>query len=357
MTWGWTPRSSRCRCPRACASRSSASTFARLLKLRVEEKVIKSEDRHESNVDIEQGRITQYASNADGKEVVRRAANDGGMLWVFTFEDIVEFIKTAVKDGWLNRAGMRINEQPVYKVVAREAEESQADYFAWAAPTGELLFAKTLEQLQEMISAGLGLSLGLLDDNDYMDLFPYITDLGQSWSIEPMRVRVRMQIDLWSQYPDLDPQVRELEENMETGRLYEIESYEFRDDSIAVSSIKIYGDEEKAEAEAAKVNAQLGQAASSLKESRKETMNGINEAVVEGEGRELSQREKQIVNRALGFAGNLIEGQETTVDGPVVKTVITFGERQLSTLKFLMGVAKAFEEKEKNKDNDEDEEH
>ncbi len=327
-------------------------TFAQLMNLKIRETVVEEgKSRSRSHDDM----LSQDTTNAQGKPVVRTTENAGGKLWVFTFEDTPGVVKEAVKDGWLARAGLRFNKRPVYKIVARGAEESQTDYFAYATGTNELLVAEELEQLEKMIKAGYGAELSILDDSDYMDLMPFIQDLGQTWRIRPNRVQIREQIDLWSQNPDMDEKVRELEEKLNTDVQYEIATFELTDVLKAIQ-MKIFGDEDLAKQEAEKVAGQMKQAQQGIKSGMQEARKQVHNLDESEEGQKLTEEQKQlasrVVNRAMGFANNLLESQETTVEGTVVKTVITFGERQLNTLKFLLGAAKVFEKFDQ--DNDEE---
>ncbi|HUX08336.1 MAG TPA: hypothetical protein VMX35_13605 [Acidobacteriota bacterium] len=338
--------------PESVADAVEKLTYAQLMKLRIRETVVEEGKKGGHSHD---SMLSQATTNAEGKPVLRTTENTGGKLWVFTFEDTPGLVKQAVKDGWLSRAGMRINKLPVYKLVARGAEESQADYFAYATATNELLVAEEMEQLELMIKAGYGAGLSLLDDSDYQDLLPYVQDLGQTWRIRPNRVQIREQIDLWSRNPDMDDKVRELEEKLNTDVQYEISTFELTDVLKAIQ-MKIFGDEELAEQEAVRVSGEMEQARQGIKSGMKEARQQVQNIDQSEEGQKLSEEQKQLatrmVNRAMGFADNLLESQETTVEGTVVKTVITFGERQLNTLKFLLGAAKVFEKFDQKHDQE-----
>jgi hypothetical protein len=322
--------------------------YGQLMKLKIRDTVVE-EGKNRPHSD--ENMLSREATDAGGRTVVSTTEDTGGKIWVFSTDDTVGLVKQGEKDGWLARAGMRINKAPVYKLVARGAEESQTDYFVYATPTNELLVAEEYAQLEMMVKAGLGVELGMLDDSDYMDLFPHIQDLGQSWRIVPNRIRMREQIDLWSQNPDMDEKVKELEERLNTDVQYEISTFEVGDDVKAIH-IKIFGDEELAKQEAEKIAGQMQQARQGLKEGMKQAKQEVQKIDTTEEGQKLTEEQKQLagrlVNRAMGFANNLIENQETTVDGTVVKTVMTFGERQLNSLRFILGAAKIFDKMDKD---------
>jgi hypothetical protein len=329
--------------------------YGQLMKLKIRETVMEAGKQDKDKPHSADNMLSRESTNAAGRTVVSTTEDSGGKIWVFSFDDTAGLVKQGEKDGWLARAGVRINKQPVYKLVARGAEESQTDYFAYATPTNELLVAEEYAQLEMMVKAGLGVEVGMLDDADYMDLFPHIQDLGQSWRITPERVKMREQITLWSQQPDMDEKVRDLEEKLNNDVQYEITTFEVGDDVKAIQ-IKIFGDEELAKKEAARVSGEMENARHGLKEGMKQAKDAMQNIDESEEGQKMTDEQKELaghlVNRAMGFANNLLENQETTVEGTVVKTIITFGERQLNNLRFILGAAKIFENMDKEKDEE-----
>lgn len=302
-----------------------------------EEKAAELEKRY-----AQRGRSSDIAVNEQGEKVIRRPTNTGGLLWTFRFEDTDTVVKDALEKGELARSGLKFNELPVYKLVARDTEESQKDYFAYVTPTNELLLAEDLEELGAMIKAGMGFELGVFDEAENAEVLPYLRDLSHSWQIVPNRVKVRERIESMRLQEDLEDKIREMEENIDTGLLFEVQDYRVGE-SLTLSRLAIYGDEEEAEKEGEKIGASLSRASQEIKEERDV------EAMAEESGKELSPKEKQIVKKALGFAGNLLDSQETTVEGNIVKTTFVFGKKQLNTLQFLLNMAKAFQQKEQKK--------
>jgi hypothetical protein len=264
------------------------------------------------------------------------------LLWVFRFADVEGALKEAVDAGSIAPIGLRINKRPVYSMNARKSEESQKAFYAYATLTNELLVAEDLELLKLMIKTGMGLELGLLDDTEYADMLRYVAILSQSWAIKPEKVMLKWRIEKAQDDEKMAASVERWRQDLETGPQYRIENFDFGDEAVAAQEMQVYKTDEYAEAAGGKTRQDLDNAQAEIPKN------------VESLDKEkkLTDREKRVANKALGFASDLLGSIETTVEDNIVSTTVLFTKQQLNSLNSIIKMAKAFEKAQKKQEEE-----
>jgi hypothetical protein len=158
----------------------------------------------------------------------------------------------------------------------------------------------------------------------------------------------RFRLERMRENKEKEEVIKNKEEKLETEVICNIQNVNVTE-SLVISQSSLFQDDDQAKSYYTKVTGDFDNAAKKLKGERKNI-----DAEIEKSGQKLNTREKRMVNMALGFAGNLLESQQTTIKDTLVTTTITFGKKQLNTLNMLMTFAKAMEEKEKKKDKAKD---
>ncbi len=101
-------------------------------------------------------------------------------LIVLRFDLLEPRLEEALKEGAIADTGRRLHKKAIYSF-HYHLDLGEGDYFAWATPTGELLLAADLDNLEKMANAGLGLDLSLLDDEHFLPLSGLFPELGHYW--------------------------------------------------------------------------------------------------------------------------------------------------------------------------------
>lgn len=286
---------------------------------------------------VSQEEIPEAADEQGNHEKHENEHKKEKLLWVFRYVDVKMEIDEALKAEQIAKTGLRINKVSVFQLNARGTEESQKEYYAYPTVTNELLVAENMELLESMIKTGRGVELGLLDDTGYADLFPYVSNLGLSWCVNPAKESLKEKIELFSAEEGKEEIIEKLKERMENGPIYDIENIDLGED-VVLSKISIYSDKELAEKAAGKLAGELDKAKGKIEEAGEKI-----------EGKDLSKREQKLVKRAMGFAGDLLGSQETTVEGNVVTTKFYMGKQQLNTLNSIIKMAEIFKKKHEKK--------
>ena len=110
--------------------------------------------------------------------------DNGAGMNVHRFQDLQSNIKAALKAGTIKRVGKRIKGRPVYTFTNQEKGNRSNDMYVWATEDNELLVCDDEKYLKEMIKAGYGDEMRLLDDEDYVDLIQIYPDLGGQWDLQ-----------------------------------------------------------------------------------------------------------------------------------------------------------------------------
>lgn len=271
-----------------------------------------------------------------------------GKFWVLTCAVLEPLLKKAEEAGDIVKAGLRLFKRPVY-AFGRNVEGAKEGYFAYATPTNELLVANNLDNLKLMVRTGMGMELSAADNQEYIDALGYLTEPGQIWKITPKRVENRAKIEQMRKDFASEEKIQLKEDELDKDLIYEINDIHLSDESMVIRQISVFGEEERAKQRYNNVAGSMDQAKKAIKEGRKQVKSELGE-----DQEKLSEQERRVVNQALGFANKLVDSQQTTLEGSVLTTTITFGERQLKTLGMLLDFAKMMEQKEEAKEERED---
>lgn len=271
--------------------------------------------------------------------------HESDRLWIFSVPELDLLVETALKNNSFARSGKKILGRPLYALRDsgnNDRKGSEANMYAWASAGGELLVADKPETVLSMVSAGEGGGMRMIDNQKYSAFLGYVKEFGHVWNVEAPQVEKELTLEQLRDSAAEEEKLRKMEDELVRTEIYEMQNF-FITDIIVMSDSKVYADEEVAQKKYREQSGSLRKAASELKREGKES-------IPEEEMEKLNERERRMVNKALGFAGNLLESQETTIDGTVVTTTITFGKKQLRTLGQLMAFAKMMEEKEEKKE-------
>ena len=285
------------------------------------------------------------------KEKVERLARklrtnfESDRMWVFNIPELDLLVESAVKSGTLARSGKKLLGRPLYSLRSkgnRGEKATGSNTYAWASASGELLVADKPQTILSMVAAGEGGGMRMIDNQEYSTFLGYSGELGQVWNVEARRAEKHLALERLQESGAEEEKIEGLEEEVAQAEIYDVQNF-FVTDIIVARSSKVYADEEVAKEKYAQQSGSLRKAAAELKREGKN-------AIPEEEAEKLSGRERKMVKKALGFAGNLLESQETTIDGTVVTTTITFGKKQLRTLGQLMAFSKMMEKKDREKE-------
>lgn len=264
-------------------------------------------------------------------------------IWACEVPGLSLLVEQAVKAGTFAKTGVAYRKLPIYAVAGEGSRgQSKADVnaYACAVEEGTLLVAPSIAVLKSMVDAGRGIAARMADQQEYAESFPYLQDRGEIWTVRARRVESRLKLEKMTRDGAEDEQVQKFEKSLEQDSLFEMSSFTLSNE-VLMQQMSLFETEEAAKAQFAKVNADLSQAGSSIKEGRK---------AAGKEMEKLSAQEKKMVNMALGFAGNLLESQRTEIQGNLVTTSIIMNEKQLKTLGSLVSFAKMMESKEKKEE-------
>lgn len=266
-------------------------------------------------------------------------------LWVYNVPGVEELVQAVVKTGEMVKTGKRLFKRPIYTLHSgdkRTGSKTQAEYYAYSTGTNELLVTRNIEALKEMTKSGMGQQGSLVDNQEYVACFDYLVDRGQTWKVEPVRLRKKLEIEKMRKDGATDEKILAAQDKLEKEVVYDMVNITVSDE-VKMQSLKLYPNEDIAKEEYRKISGELKKAGESLKGARKEIAK-------ETKDKELTEQEQRMVRTAMGFAGNILNNNETIIEGNLVKTTITFGKKQLKTLGMLMNFAKMMEEKEAKKE-------
>ena len=309
--------------------------MARLMRLRLadEEELAQMSQVRTIITMSDDGEMKTRKERPSREEVLAHGVrNDEGSLWVVGFDDAAGLVKAAVAEGWLSRTGEKFMGRPIYALSGKRGEERDTGY-AYATVSNELLLADDIEMLKEMVASGMGQGSSFVYSAEFNDLAPFIPDFGQSWRVSVMRAERKEKIDLWADLPELDERVEKLEKELNEGLQYEITSYEFSD-AIVEKSICIFGSDEYAAESAKEIEERLQNEQGNAfhdSESVSITVMGDDGEVDKGQ----TQKLNRLFHRSSQLAGHKAGKTEVVLEGNIVTTIFTWGERQLQTMRFL----------------------
>ena len=311
--------------------------MARLLRLRLADEDEMGETRQiRSIVTISDGEVVERKKEKPSREEVlaHSIRDDEGSLWVIALEDTRAVVRDGLAAGWLSRTGEKFMGKPIFSVSTERKGTEQSGYFAYPAVTNELLLADDIELLKSMVTAGLGQGSSFVYAPEFMDLSPFIPDLGQNWQVSMVRTRNRETMELWTEHTEMEQRVEQLREELEEGLQYEITSFE-AGDTIVEKSICIFGSDEVASQSAEEIRQEL----LSKKNDFSKRSYSINIVVLSDDGEVVNKgrtkRLNRVLNRSSSLSGNKAGSTEVFVEGNVVTKVFVWGEKELQTLRFL----------------------
>ncbi|HUX08337.1 MAG TPA: hypothetical protein VMX35_13610 [Acidobacteriota bacterium] len=284
---------------------------------------------NEAQLALLEDKEEQLSVDDSGRLAVRDSVDAGAMFWVFGFEDTVNIVREGLKAGWLTRPGLRMTSRPVFRLCGSGGNESKS-FYAYATTSNELLVANEFLTLTRMIRTGHSADPGLLDNPDYALLFHIIPELGQSWSIAPKTLHDQAVLEQLNRAGGPEKNIKNLEARIESGPLFEIASNEFAEDSTTETTIRIYGSDESAAADASRLKAEMD-------EERWGFLSNLNEARTLS-GSEESEQRRKLIRRAAERLSGLTESFKTSVEGNVVRTVFTINKRELGALRYLTDI-------------------
>lgn len=168
-------------------------------------------------------------------------------LEVYEIVDLDELLAAAAKAGSFMDSGKSISGRPVYLFRELSDRRVETRRHVWNSGTGELLAAGSFEALREMVLAGEGERLGLLDDVDCADLIQLIPDLGPKWRVTFIAGVTRKTADVAENRNLSAEQVEKMRADAEKKPLMFIRSWE-PDEVIHSRSIAVYLSSSSAEA-------------------------------------------------------------------------------------------------------------
>ena len=91
----------------------------------------------------------------------------GDEMYVYQYDALDDLIREALKKGEIARTNVRLFKRPVYSY---RSKEGGREHFLYATPAGKLLVAQDRLSVRAMAGAGMGRSLGMLDERDFAEL-------------------------------------------------------------------------------------------------------------------------------------------------------------------------------------------
>ena len=113
-----------------------------------------------------------------------KISDSGKSLLVYCYTDLDTLIKSALKKTEIEKTEHSVDGRSIYRFIYRAADGSEAEYYAYATVLQELLVAGELGLLKNMIDAGLGFDLSIMDSENYSDLVKMVPNLGPIWFFE-----------------------------------------------------------------------------------------------------------------------------------------------------------------------------
>lgn len=164
----------------------------------------------------------------------------GDRLYVFRYHHLDSLMTSAYKQRRIDRTHLIILDRPVYFMDTIRAEQRE-QFFLYATETQELLVASKLYQLRQMIMAGAGARLGLVDGDDYQDLLTLNYDLGQMWRFRSYSAIYRTM--LWHMHAQGAPEwkIVFIQDKLDSGETYSIDS-RLLDDRIVFKNVHHFAD-------------------------------------------------------------------------------------------------------------------
>jgi len=310
--------------------------MARLLRLRLADEDEMGKTRQiRTTVTISDGEVVETKKEKPSREEVlaNSIRDDEGSLWVLAFDDTRAVVKDGLAAGWLSRTGEKFMGRPILSISAERKGAEQSGYFAYPAITNELLLADDIELLKSMVSAGMGQESSFVYGPEFVDLSPFIPDLGQSWQVSIVRSRNRETMELWTEHTEMEQRADHLQEQLDEGLQYEITSFE-AGNTIVERSICIFGSDELASQCAEEMKHSLLDDKDSLrKQSSSFNITVLDDDGEVNEGR--TKRVNRVIKRSSNLSGNKAGSTQVFVEDNVVTTVFIWSEKELQTLRFL----------------------
>jgi ElaB/YqjD/DUF883 family membrane-anchored ribosome-binding protein len=273
-----------------------------------------------------------------------RAIFESSQVWIVCLNNPLKSVNKALETGIFAETGEKVGGKPVYsisnKAKGRDGERG-SDTFAVIADTGELLVTKTRELLAEMMACANGAELSVMDNQHYVASLQSIEPGHQGWQLEPKSAAAKRKATILSQSGAEEDKIAAMETKAETGIISEIQSVLLTEEILVRKKSEYF---ERAEAE--KAHKEMVGTMSSVKSSMKDARKEINKQEAE-----LSEQERKMAKRAMGFAGNLLNNNTITLEKNTVITDIVFSKKQLGTLTMLLDFAEAMEKQQKNEEN------
>lgn len=260
-------------------------------------------------------------------------------VWTVYSPEAVNLIQRALESGYFALTGEGLYGRPLYNVRSRNTgsfSKESTETLAYLTDTGELLVCKGKEMIRTMLQVRRGEQRALLDNQDYLACLTKIDRTHQGWSANPKQASARRQVEVMIQNGEPEEEITKVEESLNSGELLEIQSVLMTDELMIRRKVEYATEEEAREAHKQMVGG-IASAKDSMSDARKE---------VRKHETELTPKQQRMARTAMGFAGNILNNNNITIEDKVVTTDIIFDKKQLNTLNMLLSFAKAMEEKE-----------
>ena len=178
----------------------------------------------------------------DNGDQVRLELEDRAVeLFVFRYEDPDYTLKMAIDAGEISETGEQRFERKIYTFTWRTGGE----FYLYPAVTGDVLVSADLPALREMIDAGMGQGLSVLDDPDQRDFIEMLPALGHSWIKNDSGTRLRAQLGTAERLNAPEKYISEIEERLNKLPVVNCSS-SYIGESIINRTTCVYADEEAA---------------------------------------------------------------------------------------------------------------
>lgn len=180
----------------------------------------------------------------------RLMPSEKSMIFVYSFDDLESVLKETLNKGKLVVTGKRILGKPVYSFL--QEDDAKKSSFAFTTNTNEFLVSDNFDTLSQMVKVGNGLEPGLLDMDDYAEVYELSND-ADIWYFSSIRAVGQMQLDLHRENGASRDYLDRIEERIETGRQYLLVE-RFYGEEIIYRDTTVFGDEDMAKAAMSIVN-------------------------------------------------------------------------------------------------------
>ena len=161
---------------------------------------------------------------------------------VYRFSNIEAALADALKKQQITKAEIQLREQPVYLFNYADYYKRNHEMLAFATPAGELLVAKSLDRIKDMLDAADGSSANIMENPGYRQAILHLSShMAATWSIWFTYSTTKIMVKQYEESGKDPERLAAMKKSLECGECYQFTSESFDKNYVKYKQFKDCG--------------------------------------------------------------------------------------------------------------------